>query len=422
MNLDDVFKRLIASLPGGEWADVQRVGAIGMMREKAVHATATWTRENLPAYLKVIPTRNDSAGRNTRKLVGRPRLVRLQERLSRVREARPSGVVRLLHVEYMDGVDGLVIAMEAVRPLRDKINGSANVQLSTQVLRELRSEVVSPWIHFDICPSNTGITQLGDCVLIDVDSLYECSDEDVHVSYMACKPRFSPKIREKLVGQGELVSRELATDKHNAEVILLAAECCLGPLECSFDVEGVKKFCDEANADPGLVETWRSILLRTAEGEAPGVDDVLISLEPFATGHPGSATSFALRESEHSGGVRGSANYSAESAVRVPRSSEPDDSPVVDEFPEFDSLRRALRGERLRAEAVESYRLRLWEQARQSPEDRRWWDELLVVTLGYQRDPEAAIEVARQAVQALPNERRFERELHQLRVWLGNAS
>lgn len=371
---------------------------------ETIHATATWVRAGgVQAYLKCVVARGASAGPDTKRIVGADRLDRVRERLLQARAVPGLPLVRLLVVERLDTLPGLLIGMERVRPIHADLNaGRLSHDLSVKVLRSLSARACGGWVHFDICPRNTAITASDTCVLIDPESLYRVEQSAVAVSVPAIKNRAPRPLADECVDaavRGDL-SAELARRKHDAEVIVLAAECSLGLLGENISRQYVDEWCSSSSAPIQIREFWRDALLSLAAldvAEPSQLADTLAALDALA--------------SEVS---------SVASPVRAPTATETAYELSLGQlsgWSELHPLRVALRREQLSAHQLIRYRDHLLTMGRAAPLERQWWEELLLVTLAYERNPALAETVATEALDLFPGDQEFLRKRQLARMW-----
>ena len=277
MATPDFSDRLRRYLPGGEWTDLVIIDSAGGMMEGlgTVHATATYVRDGgRPAYIKCIRQRGESAGVETKVIAGPKRLERLAERIGDLKATKAMPVAEVLSVDLAQDLPALVVAMERVVPLVTMIQeGAVSRETAVQLLRALASSQCKDWIHFDICPKNVGVSATRGVVFIDLDSLYPVG-ANINISVPAFKPhRASPAVYAKCVdvaiGNGNY-DRSFLSQKHDAELLLLAAECCLGLYaEDSLTEESVDEWVDSSHASDAEKEFWRKELKTLANGTKP---------------------------------------------------------------------------------------------------------------------------------------------------------
>jgi hypothetical protein len=424
----DPRQNLIAELPAGEWADVQVLNQPpGMMagRNWAVFAKAKWLRRGgRSAFIKFIIPAGSQAGSDTEIVTGGERLKRLCERLQAINAiGKAVPLVPLLEVRLTPR--GLLIAMEEVTPLSNIIERGESYDLSLQVLRDLdpESEGNPAWLHFDICPLNIGVLHDNRCVLIDVESFYlEEGGRHYDVSVPAWKyfraPHFLVReVNEKLDLND--TDRPLAVKKVGFEVALAAAECVLGPLLPSrggFTEALLESWVANADSGDPAVEFWHKELqhlLRT--GQVRPVRDMARRLEAAlqqgrAPIHAPRVTVAALKpESERSVEVSMDV-ISVELEQDVPAGWETD-------WLLLKPSAHALRAGKFDQVRIAEYRSALERLVQQYPARRELWDELLLLTVSYQKDPIAALAIAGSALGHFPNDAEFERQRNIIQKW-----
>lgn len=390
----DFADQLMEALPAGIWAELTPRDAGGMMAHEggAVHFTARWIPGNRPSHLKCFPSRGESASATAASLVGHERLVRLRARLERLRNQRQPFVVDIFAVEELNNPPALLVAMELVTQLRDRPPDAA---LAHQVLEQLGTrDDQTAWIHFDICPKNTGITADNRLVLIDPDSMYQVEGPQVGISLPAFKSWRLPIVilreLQQALSSGLGLPLHLAQKKHNAEVIVLAAECCLG-----WSGRPLEEWVANSNASPELRTFWDKELASLLQGR---VDSPLRVLD-------------RLRKVSRS---------TSASAPAIAAEAPPDDSSLA-RATQWESLagwRRALRLDQLRGGRLLDYKRRLLALAEANPSDKRWWQELLLVSVAYERSPVAAKQIVEAALKQHPDDAGFALERQVIEVWL----
>lgn len=406
VDMSNPASKFLACLPAGEWSDVEIIADPGgMMAERAdaIHATAVWIREDTDAYLKCILGRGESAGVDTRRYVGMQRLARVRDRLTDATQDEKLPTARLIETRLLDALPGLLVAMERVEPLHGILKaGKLSKELSINVLDTLGSERCGKWIHYDICPKNTGITRSDDCVFIDPESLYRADEIHVDVSLPAFKPNRTLHELAMNCARGAFdgtLSVELARKKHDAELIVLGAECCLGLFGFDFDEAAAERWCAEADCEEGLRQFWRTVLVQMAQGDVPSPSEVALKLRRLRLNEPVAGTSATVPKPP------------AES------SGERIDFDSMYEWDDMEEVRRSLRRDLFDRSRIIQYRKRLQALAETHPSDRAWWRELLLVSLAYERDPLLAEQVADQALTHFEGDVEFIRKRQLARMW-----
>jgi hypothetical protein len=387
--MSEVSEQFLRALPQGEWSQVQVVEVPGMMSKRTIQADAEWEKAGgVPARLKCFLVRDESAGPESQLVVGRERLERLERRLGHAKETAPSSLVRILHVGFMDGFAGLLLAMERVTPLTELIAANKlGPSHAAQVIEQLAYDSAS-WVHFDICPGNTARTNAGDFVFIDPDSFYLAEGNFVEITYPALKNRlphsFLARIRAGL-GEKGLMDVALARQKHDSEVVLVAAECCLGPLEVTPLAAGhVQEWIDESQYGNRVTDPIKVALLDICGGETPDME-ILASALKHAAAEPMAAAK------------RGSIIKEVQAAPEIKGGS----------WSQLDGARRALRAERLGKLELQEYRETILRLAREPGSDRVLWEEAVVIVVGYEKDPILALSVLDEALTRFPNDPDF---------------
>lgn len=399
---EDAF---LIALPAGEW-QVQRIHRKpgGMMEKTSVHADALWLRHNRTAYLKCIQERGSSAGPETGLLAGTERLETLQLRLAEA--ARSNGpLVPILSVDFVGNPRWLLIAMEPVATLSSRIKeDTPNTRLAFDVLEQLPTARCDGWFHFDICPSNTGVLANGKLVFIDPESYFPVSGDDNKVSIGAHK---AYRIPEALLEQCRIAfrkgtfSRHAIICKHDAEVILLAAECCLGP----FNRDGLNErtaaeWCRSSAAPNILRSFWEqqlALLCQRATPDPLSVASALRELEQAAD-RPREPSRIIVAGPAHDGYVR-----------KAPRAANFDFARMMT-WSDFQPVREAMRERTLTPDELANYLSRLRDVARSSPSQRQMWVELLMITLAFARNPAVAADIAAEALIHHPSDAEFEHD------------
>lgn len=236
---------LVQILPAGEWINIEIIESEGMMAKYGtIFARATNVRNGKPAFLKCIPVAGSHAGESTREVVSSTRLKRIYDRIKKIQQFNekiilvkkiPIPLVKIFDIQYLEEHSILFIAMEQIKVLKDVINsGEAGITLALNLISNLGSPPDNDefeWHHFDICPSNIGITTEKQCCFIDPESLYLASENLYNISCPACKDfRMPSKLLERLLSalqNPKRIHKKLLKEKQNFEVLLSAAECSL---------------------------------------------------------------------------------------------------------------------------------------------------------------------------------------------------
>lgn len=216
------------------WEFEKEVHANGMMAKRATLGHVRRKKDGTLGFVKCIWYPSEGAGEETRNLSAPTRLRRVYSRLEKIRHIEEIPLVPLLELHLAEDVKCLVIIMERVKVLSEVFPGLGRPKLSVEILRRLNPRQVAGghWVHFDICPANTGVTASGSPVLIDPESLYLLNDVlPENVSCLAAKWPRSPKqwVDEVRAALKEGTSlKDFSLHKHCYEVLLLAAEVSMG--------------------------------------------------------------------------------------------------------------------------------------------------------------------------------------------------
>ena len=414
---------LRATLPAGEWADVQILtDAVGMMASGnwAIFAKAKRIRAGgQAAFIKFVVAAGAHAGHDTLLVTGDGRLRGLAERLQEIKLRGDSiPIVPLLEVQHMQ--NGLLIAMEEVTPLRELIDGHRAYHLSARVLQDLDPETVGQgWHHFDICPNNIGVLRDERCVLIDVESCYLETDGKYNISVPAWKgfraPRELVRDVQNQLPAGE-IDAPLASRKLRYEVALAAAECVLGSLPC-YGVEltrsTVESWVAHADvADPAVAFWKREVLLAIENADFPPLRELRTGLAAALTSDgasrgesPSSPTSLGPTEGTESTGM----------------TSEPPHSSAQSEwFKEWILLKpmiHALRAGRLGRQEISEYRQSLRQLAYRYPTEIDVWNELLLVVISFEKDRVLALSLVNEALTHIPGDEGLSRTKNIIQMW-----
>ncbi len=399
------------------------VEARGMMSGRALQANALWEREGgIPARLKYFMPSGDFAGEKTRALVGNNRLDRLEQRLRAAMKAGPPALVRLLHVGRPRGLQGLLVAMERVTPIRDAIVGGRLSAENVADLVEQLSYSQSMWMHYDICPGNTGMTRDGRFVFIDPDSYYEASEDGVHITLPAKKDRLPSQFWIRLAAEakadGEVgckLDLALARDKHDGEVLLLAAECCLGPLVQQLCSDYVDGWVADADCSDSVKRVLLGPLQAICRGESIDLVTVTDGMRKCALSAK-SASGADVAMSTVSGSVKRGPNLATD------RDSDPKKLGGVAcgsaEWHGLAGARRDLRAERLRGHDLIDYKSAVLAAARAS-HDRSLWREAIVVLLGYEKNAIEAKGIIAEALEFFPADEEFLADQRMVNICVG---
>ncbi len=413
-------------LPAGEWADIQVRTPAGLManRDWAIFARARWVRGGgKEAYLKFVVPAGSNAGPTTIDVTAADRLRRLHRRLIQLKGMGDSiPLVPLLVVQFMDR--GLLIAMELVTTLQEMIEEARARDLSVRLLRELDpSRPGAPhWLHFDICPRNIGVLASGRCVLIDVDSMYLEEAGAFEVSTFVWKPfRATPDLLERVnecIRDGRL-GPDLASRKVQFEVALAAAECVLGLLPPSrghFDQQMLDTWAAQNDTSDPAVEFWlRELRSYLATGSLRPLAALATELERLLATPKRDVPDVAVgRRMEPSPLL----------PPGPPPAVEPTPSADVEGPPGWATdwilLRpaaHALRAGTLDRERVREYRTALLKLCEQYPHQIQAWEELLLISITYEKDSAAALATVERALEFMPRDEGLRRLRETILKW-----
>lgn len=417
---------LLSLLPAGEWRNVRILNRPpGMMasREWGLFAKAQWLRDGgKNAFIKFIIPAPSSAGATTAMVTSKARLRELEKRLRRLKElGKTIPLVPLLSLQLAEC--GLMIAMLEVQPLQDAIEGGEAYNLSERVLTDLdpETEGVTEWLHYDICPRNIGITSDRRCVLIDVESFYIKSTDRFEVSVPAWKRFRLPVTLAEEVDERQVVGEmfsEIAVRKVRFEVALAAAECVLGPMPSGaggqLDSSRLETWLLNADANDPAVAFWARILrIALRDGSMPSLRILAEELRGILRSHPRSAQA-PLVPDVLSVGI---APPDPADPIRAALEPVEEHSQWRLEWGLLKPSAHALRAGKLDAEGLLRYKEALEILGIKYPKQRQVWEELLLVTISYQRDSAAAQQIAEMAITQLPSDRDFLRYQRMVRAW-----
>lgn len=414
---------LQAMLPAGEWAHLQVLNQTpGMMAGKnwAVFAKATRIRDGgKRAFIKFIVSAGSHAGDTTLLVTSRDRLGDLFGRLRRIQQMGDAvPIVSLLEIKHSDA--GLLIAMEEVTPLINRIDRGEAYHLSTRVLSDLDPDAsANGWHHFDVCPNNIGVREDGQCVLIDVESFYLESNGGYNVSVPAWKPFRTPSGLERDVqvqlAAGEF-DRQLGTRKLRFEIALAAAECVLGPLLSSgnnLDKQGVEAWVANADGTDPAVIFWKQELLQAVDtGSFPPLHELRARLEA-AIGSESEPTGAPLVQVPpiETGTMP---EFSSADPMFPPIAAQ---SGWLNEWALVLPMVHALRAGKLGGKQIVDYRVVLQQLASRYPTEATVWNELLLVVISYEKNPLLAAAVVDEALRHIPNSEDLVRMRDIVRMW-----
>lgn len=385
-----------------------------MLEAGAIHLTADDGDTGEELYLKCVPVRGESAGSQTGSLAGANHLI---QRRTRVQEGQKTSgpIVTVPYVDFVGDPSWLVTAMERLQPLHKLIEaGGTDAAFAVALLRTLAAEYCDGWFHYDLCPRNLAVRADGAVVFIDIDSYFPLSEGDeVNISLGAHKLwRVPPDLRAKCRLGFELgqIDRDAALRKHDCEVILVAAECCLGLYSRDFDAVEIDPWCDASHAEQDIRDLWKHelhLLCANGKAEPARVAAGLQALRPF---QPRSTPV----------DVRASTPFPAPAEPAVETAAgrnAPLDFNAMVTWEDFGLARRTMRERALSQQELREYGSRLWDRARSMPGDRRWWVELLMLTLTFNIDLEDAIKTAGAALEHFPDDEEFSYDLRMARRW-----
>ncbi|WP_147443871.1 hypothetical protein [Corallococcus sicarius] len=386
-------------LPAGEWSNINVVSADGLMsgRDWAILATADWQRRGeVAAFIKFIRAAGPTAGKDTHIVTNAERLRQIEARLQKVRQSRNIPVVPILEIRMI--LDkGLLLAMERVQIVQTLIDsGKAGRDLATKLLIQLNPDKIqSPqiWHHFDVCARNIGITRDGRPVFIDIESIYFETDGNIAVTVPVFKPwRLPQALKNEVLGgtraEGIIIqmSAQLANQKLKSEIILAAAECCLGAIPHPIDpLDWLASFSGNKQALTFLEAL--SLLSKGKEVDLDGLAAMIQAIVPSAD--PIRAPSHPVDPSPP--------NPTSDAA---PISSTP--SPAASDWEALHETltgqARALRRAELTKDEITKYREQLEQITAQFPEALPVWNELLLVAISYELDRDRAFLVVNRAL------------------------
>lgn len=418
---------LAVHLPAGEWADIQLVSLPGMMAQNnwAILAKARWLREGgRPAFIKFFVRADASAGSSTNLHTSGPRLEHVHDRLRAIKgHGATLPVVPILVVELDD--EGLLVAMDEVRPLQSLIERGDAHKYATRVLRDLDPTAGDVrWLHFDLCGRNVGVMDSGRVVLIDLESIYLDDAGQYDVTVPGWKPFRAPAKLvydvQSALAAGAGVPRALAETKTTFEVVLTAAECVLGPLRLRAPV--LQRAAVEAWVAPfrgvdQVAELFGNTILAFIDrGVLPNLADFADDVERLLSAREGNAPPVVVVGDSSLGSIA-----SAIEPLPLPAASSPS---TVSTAPEPRALERqilapmgnALRAGRLDWAGIRDYGNALQRLVELDPHDREAWDELVLVLVAYEKDAATALEVLNRAVVEFP----MDPDLQRMRTIVAN--
>lgn len=376
----DASGGLLDLLPVGEWRDVSLLRDPGGMMAGhgwAVLASARWLRGGgREAFIKYLLPATDQASSTTQAVVGPERLARLAARLRVLALSQQEiPVVELLEVREVAETGGLLIAMERVSEVRERIlEGRAGVDLALRVLELFARARSATWFHFDICPRNLGVRSDGSLVLIDVESVYLCEGTAFVVTTPAWKIHRAPlELAFAINGEYSSMAPELALKKMRFEALLVAGECVFGLFGGKrFEAKELEEWIGGRDAEPAmavLASALRSALVTDVPHFTSLIDELRAASKSGSAGS-GSALPTTIKRAAFDPNARATDLDAAPS--------------------DLDAQGRALRAGGLTLAQLKAYRERLVERLAQAEGRRAIWDELLFVAISYEKDPEEA--------------------------------
>lgn len=419
---------LVDLLPAGEWANVQVLNQPeGMMANRAwaVLARAKRVRDGgKAAFIKFIVAAGSQAGDDTLMVTSSGRLGELHERLRQLHQLEDTvPIVPLLYVQLTE--NGLLIAMEEVRPLSDFIDKGEAYHLSAKVLEDLDPDANgNGWHHFDVCPNNIGLLPNNRCVLIDVESLYLESEGAYNVSVPAWKWFRAPRelkldVHNQLGEKERRIDKDLAARKLRFEIALAAAECVLGPMPFkgvnqNLDRSAVEAWVERANAADAAVLFWKRELLAAIDsGSFPAFQELREKLESALVSDAEPAGAAPLAQAPTCGTESAQPAEIAISAIPV----DPAQSDWLEEWALILPMVHALRAGKLGEEQIAEYRQALQQVALRHPTQADVWNELLLVVISYEKNAVLALSVVTEALEHIPGDDGLVRMRNIIQMW-----
>lgn len=392
----DRFMQVIQAMP---YDDVQVVSEAGLMaNHRATLAKALDRATTRPVFIKCIWAAGAMAGQQTQQLASSDRLKRVADRLERVRNQNlpTTAIYDVLHQEN----EYLFIVMEPVKIMQSCIAGTPNPALACRILERLGpSNVEPPWIHFDICPRNTGLDTAGEPCLIDLESVYFLDEDEFPISCTAAKwPRAPKGIFTEMVklirgADGDLV--RTSTAKHAYEVLLLATEVCLGRA-CTF--AGKEQHADE----------WLLRWLADVQAADASLEPYVAVLRPRLVEGFSSSSSPDLTTIAHA--LRNLIAQASGSQDQMSVASLPEPFEATDEV-----------GARMRADCLSPAELRQYDKtlvgqlAKEATPMK--YRELVILRACYLNDPKAALAAARDGAHTYKDDSTLREWTLMLKAW-----
>lgn len=433
--MEDALVEIRRKLPAGEWTDIRPIdpGPTLMSGFKSLYAHATWMRGRAHSvFLKCIWAAGPGAGPHTQILTAPERLRGIEKRLIDVQKRQQMmPVVPILDVRIIDD-SILVQTLESVTPVRSLVQtGQGNIQLALAILRDLAinyTNTEDAWIHLDICPANIGRRSNGRIVFIDVESCFLGASSGFPVSRILSKIHLQPEaILDSVVNEfresgSRFVGVNSAVRKYEHEVALVAAEVSFG-MPISF--HGNPQCADEWVPDwltemeqtqPALSRFWRERLLsKTAIESGLNLLKVALDLEMLETTPPRAIAKSDQEMSAEPAEPKDNIQlYSADATVPEQTRTNGFDKA----WPALFAKGAALRADGLDSIAITDYRSELLELVKSFPKESVIYKELLLIDIGFRRDPIGAAEVVALALAATDNDQHFLRMNEMIQQWV----
>lgn len=409
-------------LPAGEWSNVKLVSAGGMMQTGnwAVLATADWQRRGgVPAFIKFIQAAGPGAGRDTLLVTDPSRLKHLEQRLAEIRRNNRIPLVPILELRMIFD-KGLLIVMERISILQTLIDeNKADLALAVKLLNGLdhSSADVHAWHHFDVCARNIGIRANGAPVFIDIESVYLADRGQIPVTLPAFKPwRLPGRLKEEVLsstiqkGQEIHLPASLALRKFRCEVILAAAECCLGSIPGVMDP---LRWLDSFAMSP-VSACFAKALRQIEAGE-------IVTLQSVAS-ELGKLDPTYLNKALVNSGLPRAAAYSVK--LTAQNDLKENHIPAFRQdgweaaFRSLAEQTSSLRRGELRKDGLVQYRERLENIVQNFPDASPVWEELLLIAISYERNRDRARLIVDDALKANGNHRGFQKWKQILAAWV----
>ncbi|GMT96686.1 hypothetical protein KH5H1_08050 [Corallococcus caeni] len=397
-------------LPAGEWSDINVVNGDGMMngRNWATLATARWHRKGgVAAFIKFIHAAGPAAGRETRDITDAERLRQILMRVQRIAQSPSIPSVAVLDARMI--LDkGLLLAMEQVTVIQTLVDkGLATPDLAITILRDLDPDIeagAQKWHHFDVCARNLGLTNGGKPVYLDIESIYFEDAGRIPVTLPAFKAwRLPSPLKAEVVntnnfdGQAIHLNTDLATRKIKSEIMLVAAECCLGPIPYPIDpLDWLKSFKQNTYAI-ALLDAY-SRLIAGQSVSLTTLASTLRSAGPIEAPFPPPLAAPVAQQTKDATAV-------------FPRPTSPSENGDWQALhATLTEQARALRRAELNETKRTNYRTQLEDIANRFPEALPVWNELLLLAISYERDRDNALSVVNRALS-------FHRDNKDLQHW-----